>query len=63
MEHNGDADTNNNWCHRYSGHSIDKGNGRNGNGRTNGDHPNYNINNIINTEKNLGYLWRNTLKR
>ena len=43
MEHESDADTNSNWCVRYSHQKIGKGIGGLENKRTSGDHPNYTI--------------------
>ena len=54
-EHEGDGDSNYNWCSRYSHQSIGTGTGGLGNKRTNRDHPNYNFIKIDqNTEKSPG---------
>ena len=52
MEHEGDADTNFDWCDRYNHQRIDKGMGGLGNERTNVDHPNINIIKIDQNTKN-----------
>ena len=43
IEHEGDGDTNRNWCTRYGHQKIVTGTGGFGNKRTSGDHPNYSI--------------------
>ena len=58
MEHEGDGDTNCNWCTRYS----HQRNGGYGNKRTSGDHPNYSIFEIDqNTDKSPVNLRRLTV--
>ena len=52
MEHEGDGDTNCNWCTWNNPQRIGKGTGRLGNNRTSGDHQDYSIIKIgQNTEK------------
>ena len=43
VEHESDADTNYNWCSRYSHQRIGTRTGRLGNKRMSGDHQNYSI--------------------
>ena len=43
MEHDGDGDTNFNWCTWNNPQRIDKGTKRVGNKRANGDLPDYSI--------------------
>ena len=57
MEHEGDDDTNCNWCARNNPQKDGKGTGRLGDKRTSGDYPDYNIIKICqNTEKSRGDL-------
>ena len=59
MEHEGDGNTNCNWCARNNPQRIGKGIGRIGNKRTSRDHPNYSIIKIgQNIEKSPGDLRR-----
>ena len=59
MEHEGDGDTNCNWCARNNPQKLCQENGRLRNQRTSGDHPDYSIIEIgQNTEKNLRDLRR-----
>ena len=59
MEHEGDDDTNCNWCVRYRYQRISKGSRRLGNKRTSGDHQDYSISKISqNTEKSPGDVRR-----
>ena len=51
MAHEGDGDTNCNWCTRHNLQKTGKGIGRFGNERTNGDHPNYSIIKITENNK------------
>ena len=52
-----DGDTNCKWYPKNDIQKVGKGEGRVGNRRTSGDHPNYNITEIgQNTEKSPGYL-------
>ena len=52
MEHEGDADTNRNWCAWNNPERTGKGTKRLGNKRTSGNHPDYSIIKIgQNTEK------------
>ena len=57
MEHEGDGDTNCNWCALYNPNKIGKGTGRHQNKKTSGDHPDYSIIKIgQNNKKSPGYL-------
>ena len=57
MEHEGDGDTNYNWCSWNNSQKIGKGTGRFEDKRTSGDHPDYSIIKIgQNTEKSPGDL-------
>ena len=57
MEHEGDSDTNCNWCARYSYQRINTWTGGLGNKRTSGDHSNNSIVEISqNTKKSPGDL-------
>ena len=57
MEHEGDGDTNCNWCIRNNPQRLGNGTGKLGNKRTSGDHPDYNIIKAgQNTEKSSGNL-------
>ena len=59
MEHEGDGDTNRNWCTRSNPLRIDTGTGRLRNKRSSGDYPNYIIIQIgQNTEESPGDLGR-----
>ena len=59
MEHEGDSDTNCNWCTQYSHQRFGSRIGGLGNKNTSGDHLNYNIVKIDqNTEKSPGDLRR-----
>ena len=59
MEHEGDSDTNYNWCAWYSHQRFGTGTRRLGNKRAMEDHPNYSIIEIDqNTEKSPGDLTR-----
>ena len=59
MEHEGNNDTNRDWCFWYSHQKIIKGTGELGNKRTSRDHPNYYImENGQDTEKSPGDLRR-----
>ena len=59
MEHEGDSDTNCDWCTQNNPQRIGKGTGKLGNKRTSGDHPNYGIIKISqNTENRPGDLGR-----
>ena len=46
MEHKSDGDTNYNWYTRNGPQRLGKGTGREGNQKTNQDHPNYCITKI-----------------
>ena len=62
MEHEGDGDSNCNWCIWYNPQRIGKGTRRLGNKRTNGDHPNYSIiKTSLNTKKRTRNLRRLTV--
>ena len=57
MEHEGEGDTNCNWCTWKDPQRFNKGAGRVENQRMSQDHPNYSIVKIgHNTEKSLGDL-------
>ena len=57
MEHEGDSDTNHNWCTRCGDQRIAKETRRYGNKRTSRENPNYSIIKINqNSEKSLGDL-------
>ena len=43
MEHEGDSDTNSNWCTWYDPQGLNKKAGRVGNRKMSRDHPNYGI--------------------
>ena len=59
MEHEGDGDTNCNWCTWNNPERIGKGTGRVGNKRTSGNYPDYSIVKIgQNNEKSPGDLRR-----
>ena len=59
MKHEGNGDTNCNWCTQNNRPRIGKGTGRLGNMRKSDDHPLYSIIKISqNSEKSLGNLRR-----
>ena len=59
MEHEGDSDTNNNWCPGNNPQKIGKGSGRLRNQRTSRNYPDNSITKIShNTEKSPGDLRR-----
>ena len=59
MQHEGDGDTNSNWCTRSGHQRIDKGSGGLRKKRTSGNRPNYNISKIgYNIEESPGDLRR-----
>ena len=59
MEHEGDSDTNYDWCARNNPQRLDKGTGRRRNQRTSEDHPDDCIIKFSqNTEKSPGDLRR-----
>ena len=52
MEHEGDSDTNSNWCTRYCHQRTSIVTGGFRNKRTSGDHPNYGVVEISQNTKN-----------
>ena len=61
MEHEGESDTNCNWCIQNNPQRLGKGVGRVGNQRMRRDHPSYIVKIGQNTEKSPGDLRRFTV--